>query len=55
LPHLKIYTKISQLSPGTKATGGGNEVNDARKKEGNGNYCTTISKGTEEAQRNYPE
>jgi hypothetical protein len=33
LPHLKIYTKISQLSPGKKATGGGNEVNDARKKE----------------------
>jgi hypothetical protein len=48
LPHLKIYTKISQLFPGRKATGGRNEVNDAREKEGNGNCCTTISKAVYE-------
>ena len=28
-------------------------INDAREKEDNGNCCTTISKGTEEAERNH--
>lgn len=32
LPHIKIYSKISQLSPGILITGGENEVNDEREK-----------------------
>ena len=51
MPHLKIYTKIPQLSLSKKATGGGNEVNDARKRNGNSDDCATISKGAEEAHK----
>lgn len=43
LPQIKIYTKISQLSPEEKEPGDGNEVNDARQAKDNGGTIRAIS------------
>src|SRR3990172_2612063 len=43
LPHLKIYSKSSQLSPGVFNTGGENGVNDEREEFGSKGCCIEVS------------
>ena len=43
LPHLKIYSNSSQLSPGVFNTGGENGVNDEREEFGSKGCCIEVS------------